>query len=574
MESNCLNMNTFENPPVLQSTVQQKESKKKKGINWRNNYRRHAERPFLKIERDHTTLLVGGLSPAHDYLFEGTLKGLGYKAKALPPTNIEAFHLGREYGNNGYCNPGYFTVGNLLLYLEQLEESGISKEDIIENYVFFTIGCNAPCRFGMLEAEYRMALEDRGLDGFRILVFQNEGGLKQATTGDGIEVNPEFFLATINALNIADVVNNIGYAIRPYEVVPGQTDEVIEKALQYLYQKLSTKKRFSILKVINPAFKAIGFDNAAYFIAIFIQQITSLRYVKALKEVRKMFDEIKIDRLRLRTKVKVTGEFWAMTTVGDGNFDLYYFLEKENSELLIEPVASLIQFLFSKGKLRHRNRRELILNKDVKSKWDFHQRWKNYKTYQKKLLTLKVGLFLYRREYHRLLAAVGGHFHKLIPQAILQEIAYRYYNINIEGGEGYMEITKNIYYHQNALSHMVISLKPFGCMPSTQSDGAQALAMDDHKDIIFIPIETAGEGKTNAQSRVLMALGEARVKSKLELAEVKKNASHSIEEIANYINVHPELNTPSYSVPHYNGIVGHAANFIRHVDKKMIRTKA
>lgn len=537
------------------------------------HYHRHYERPFLRHEREHTTILVGGLSPAHDYLFEGTLKGLGFNAKALPPTNLEAFHLGREYGNNGYCNPGYFTVGNLILYLRELEKSGLSKEEIIENYVFFTIGCNAPCRFGMLEAEYRMALEDLGFDGFRILVFQNEGGLRQKVEGNGFDVDPEFFLATVNALNLADAVNNLCYATRPFEVEEGMTDKVRDEALDYLYKQLASKKKVKIPGILNWFYQKVGMGGAAFFIAIFIQQITSKRYIKSLKVVKEMFDKVKVDRMKSRTKVKITGEFWAMTTVGDGNFDLFNFLEKEGSELLIEPVASLIQFLFSKGMLRHRNRRELLLSKGVKNKWDWKNRWKNYKAYQKKLLTLKVGLFLFRREYHRHLKALGGNYHELIKQPVLQKMAERYYNINIEGGEGYMEITKNIYYHKHFLSHMVISLKPFGCMPSTQSDGAQALAMEDHKDLIYLPVETAGEGKTNAQSRVLMALGEARVKAKLEMQTVRDTIKSSMEEILAYIDSHPELSSAMCTFPHYKEVVSTSANFIYYVDELILKEK-
>ena len=286
-----------------------------------------------------------------------------------------------------------------------------------------------------------------------------------------------------------------------------------------------------------------------------------------MREVRQMFDTIKTDPLRPRTKVKITGEFWAMTTVGDGNFELFDFLEKEGSELIIEPVASLIQFLFSKGTLRHRNRKSIILKDNVSNKLSLHQKWTNFKIYHKKLLILKVGYSLFRREYHRLLNAVEGNYHHLIHQPKLQSIAHKYYNINIEGGEGYMEIAKNIYYQQNALSHMVVSLKPFGCMPSTQSDGAQALAMEDHKDIIFIPIETAGEGKTNAQSRVLMALGEARVKAKLEMKEIKNKITNSMDTINKYVEEHPVVRRPSLNVPHYDGIVGRSANHILHIDE-------
>lgn len=531
----------------------------------------HKERPFLREERDTTTVLVGGLSPTHDYLFEATLKGLGLKAKALPPTNLEAFHLGREYGNNGYCNPAYFTVGNLIRYLKELERSGMSREDIIEHHVFFTIGCNAPCRFGMLETEYRMALKDCGFDGFRVLVFQNEGGLNQKVKGNGLDVNPEFFLATVNALNLADVLNEMVYATRPYEVVPGKTDEVLQRAMDFLYEKLKNKRRIEIRAPWNRIFEKLHLNEALTFVYRFWDQITSNYYTKALKEVRPLFEEIEVDRFKSKANVKITGEFWAITTVGAGNFDMFRFLESEGGVVQTEPVASLVQFLFSKGMLRHANRRKMLLRDNAPHWWQLRRRLHNWLQYEKKRITLVLGNKIFRREYHRLLKALGGDYHRLLYQPMLQQLAHRYYNINIEGGEGYMEIAKNIYYHQHELCHMVMSLKPFGCMPSTQSDAVQAAVMEQNKEIIFLPIETAGEGETNAQSRVLMSLGDAQVKAKKEYQEARNSVSSSMEELRAYVERHPELKNPLYIVPRRKGVVNLAANFIYHVDELIRR---
>jgi len=532
-------------------------------------FRIHHERPFLFEERETTTALTGGLSPTHDYLLEAALISLGVNAKALPPTDLNAFHLGREFGNNGFCNPAYFMLGNLIQYLRGLEKSGLSKADIIEHYVFFTIGCNAPCRFGMLETEYRMALKDCGFEGFRILVFQNEGGLKQESRGNGLEINPEFFLAVVNALNLADTLNELGYATRPYEVIPGQTDEVIEKAKDYLYEKLKNKKKIQLGGLSNKLLTPLKLNEPALFLYRFLSQISSSYYTDALREVRKMFEAIEVDRFRSKTVVKITGEFWAMTTVGAGNFNMFRFLESEGAAVLVEPVASLIQFLFSKGKLRHTNRKEMLLNNGVKHWWEVNKRIVNYLNYQKKLIVLQLGTKIFRREYARLLKALGGDNHMLIKQPILQKLANPFFNINIEGGEGYMEIGKNIYYHEHGLCHMVMSLKPFGCMPSTQSDGAQTAVVERYKDLIFLPLETAGEGETNAQSRVLMSLSDAQVKAKKEVTDARKSATAGMDELRAYVNSHPELKNPMYVVPRRKGVVNMAANFIYHVDELM-----
>ena len=538
----------------------------------RNHFRRPVERPFYKDERSVTTVLIGGLSSTHDNLIAASLCGLGLKAKALPPTNLSAFELGREFGNNGYCNPTYFTVGNLLGYLKELENSGISKQDIINKYAFLTVGCNAPCRFGLIEIEYRMALKEAGYQGFRILVFKKEDGLSQSVRGLGIEINPPFILAIINAINLADVLTGFTNITRPFEINQGQTNQVKEKAIAKITDILKKKKQPSIHPIANALFKQVRLGKIATFIYVFYNQLTSKENIKLLKEIAGWFNEVEIDPLRPKTIVKITGELWAGTTEGDGNFNMHTFLENEGSVVLVEPVATYIQFMLHKHILRHTDRMEIILNENIKHWWQIKQRLLNWIKYKKKLWVLKLGYSLYRREYSRLLHALGGNTHMLVEQDELQKIAHPYYHSHIEGGEGYMEIAKNIYYHKKNKCHMVLSLKPFGCMPSTQSDGVQTAVTEHHKNMIFLPVETSGEGETNAHNRVLMALADAREKSKLEIKEALSFANHSPEELKAFINKHPKLKKPGYRYPIKKGVTGVAPNFIYHLEELIQET--
>ena len=114
--------------------------------------------------------------------------------------------------------------------------------------------------------------------------------------------------------------------------------------------------------------------------------------------------------------------------------------------------------------------------------------------------------------YHRTIKNLGGITHHLVPQTELAEMAHPFYNQFARGGEGHLEVGKNVYYTVHHLCHMVLALKPFGCMPSSQSDGVQSAVINKFKDMIFLPIETSGEGEVNAHSRVQMALGRGQGK--------------------------------------------------------------
>jgi hypothetical protein len=91
------------------------------------------------------------------------------------------------------------------------------------------------------------------------------------------------------------------------------------------------------------------------------------------------------------------------------------------------------------------------------------------------------------------------------------------------------------------------------------------------KDMIFLPVETSGEGEVNAHSRVQMALGEAKVKARMEFDSVLKSTGKRLEDVREYVSEHPELRRPFYHVPHRPGIAGTAAQFVAHVSDRMDR---
>jgi len=313
-------------------------------------------------------------------------------------------------------------------------------------------------------------------------------------------------------------------------------------------------------------FSFLGIEKAAFFAYTFYNQLTNRENAIALNEISSLFSKVEIDPFRAKTIVKITGELWAGSAEGDGNFNMHNFLESEGAVILVEPVATYIQFMLHKHMLRHTDRKEISLQDKIEHWWQIEQLIYNWINYKKKLWILQLGSKLYRREFARLLQAMGGNNPMLIEQNELQELAHKYYHTHIEGGEGYMEVAKNIYYHKKSKCHMVLSLKPFGCMPSTQSDGVQAAVVEHHKNMIFLPVETSGEGKTNAHNRVLMALAEAREKAKLELSVAYSSSNYSIEELQTFVNRHPELKIPGYCCPRTTGVTGKTANFIYHID--------
>src|SRR3970282_2828026 len=211
-----------------------------------HHFHKPIERPFTRSQRLYTTVFYGGLTWKHEHLVHGALEGLGYNVEYIPTADKAAFQLGKEYGNNGQCNPTYFTVGNLVQYLQKLEWKGLSKQEIIYKYIFVTAGACGPCGFGMYEAEYRLALRNSGFDAFRVTLFQQSCALHQADMEAGLEMNLDFFLGMLNGLNIGVLVNEVAHIIRPYEVNAGETDAVLEEVMDYLHSVIKRKRPWQL----------------------------------------------------------------------------------------------------------------------------------------------------------------------------------------------------------------------------------------------------------------------------------------------------------------------------------------
>jgi predicted nucleotide-binding protein (sugar kinase/HSP70/actin superfamily) len=477
-------------------------------------------RTFTREQREHTTILVSGLTMAHDLFIQAALRGIGYKVLAMDVPDNDALQFGREYGNRGQCNPTYFTVGNLVKYLDSLRERGMSKDEIVKNHVFITAGACGPCRFGTYVTEYRKALRDSGFDGFRVLLFQQTGGLKQATgDGVGLEMNPTFFWGIVRAVLIGDVLNALGYRIRPYEVEAGAADRALEQCKQ----------------LISNAFE----NNTSIPMALY--------------RARRILGAVKVDRTKVKPRVGIIGEFWAMTTEGDGNYGLQRFLEAEGAEPDIQIVTSWLLYMLWQGRYDTAQRASLRGTDATKAEGGSKFSLKNVDV-RKRMASLWAGENVLRGMFYTIAKAMGLNDYHLSDMNEIAEVSHSFYDNNLRGGEGHMEVGKLIQNVAYSKVNMTLSVKPFGCMPSSSvSDGIQSLITELYPQAIFLPIETNGDGAVNVYSRVQMQLFKAKQAAQKEVDKALADVGMTMDEVKAYLAKHPELNSAFHRSPHMAG---------------------
>jgi predicted nucleotide-binding protein (sugar kinase/HSP70/actin superfamily) len=481
-------------------------------------------------------MLVGGLTMAHDYFVEAGLSGVGYTVQTLDPPTNAALQYGKEFGNRGQCNPTYFTVGNLVQYLSILRDKhGMTAEEIVKNYVFLTAGACGPCRFGMYVTEYRKALRDAGFDGFRVVLFQQTGGLKQATGEEsGLEMNPKFFWAIVKALIAGDCLNALAYRIRPYEVNAGDTDRAIVRCKEIIYTAL--KSRTNILV--------------------------------ALAKCKPILGAVKVDRTQAKPKVSIIGEFWAMTTEGDGNYQLQRFLESEGAEPDIQLVAAWLLYMLWEAKHDTLDRRDLRAQDT--SKYGLGDMGPF--AVAQKLLGVAGAEKAVRALFQVFAHAMGLYGYHLPNMDHIAEISHEYYNNDLRGGEGHMEVGKLIMNVVDSKAHMTLSVKPFGCMPSAGvSDGVQSAITEKFPGTIFCPVETSGDGRVNFYSRVQMYLFRAKQAAVAEYDRALAEHGVTAEQVKDFLAKHPRYASALHRASH--AYAGTGADLVAEIAPLITKTR-
>lgn len=469
---------------------------------------------FTKSERSKITMLIGGLTVAHDYIVSGGLKNCGYEVVALDAPDYDSLRVGKEFGNRAQCNPTYFTVGNLVKFLIYLrDKKGMSSEEIVDKFVFLTAGACGPCRFGMYTTEYRKALRDAGFDGFRVMLFQQQGGLSQATGEEsGLEMNPKFFLNMVKGLIAGDVINGLGYRIRPYETREGATDEVIELSKRICYDAL----------------------------------LNGNSILMALMRCKRLFSEIEVDRTQVRPRVAIIGEFWAMTTEGDGNYRLQRFIENEGAEADIQFVTAWL--LYNIWEVVYDTSERKVLRQDDEATLSLNDIGE-FGAFTRKISLWAADKAL-RAGFHTFAYAGGFYDYHLPDMDAIAEVAAPYYDNNLRGGEGHMEVGKLILNVVKNKASMTLSVKPFGCMPSSSvSDGVQSLITEKHPGSIYCAVETSGDGAVNFQSRVQMYLFKAKKVAEQEMNDLLAKHNLTMSQVREFLSHNPRFNNALHRPP-------------------------
>ncbi len=269
-------------------------------------------------------------------------------------------------------------------------------------------------------------------------------------------------------------------------------------------------------------------------------------FADAMREVKKRFDQIEVDRLRVKPIVKITGEFYLQTVEGEPNYNMHHWLEAEGAEVYPASISVWIDYLW---RLTEQNAEDHIgISRNA----------------LKDLIKVRFNQKILRSTYARMRHAMGDVPREMIDQYEIRKLAEPYYHSRMNGGEGDMLIGKALWAYHHKKAHMICELSPYSCMPNTMSVGAMAAVIGRYPDLLYAPVEVKGDAEVHALSRCQMILTEAKKRAQTEYQETLERSGFTETSLREALDSHPEMKSATYRVPHY-GVVGTAANLILHL---------
>jgi predicted nucleotide-binding protein (sugar kinase/HSP70/actin superfamily) len=491
------------------------------------HYHAYRPAPFTKSDRAETTILFGGLHWRAERLIQGALDNLGYKTRILPTATREDLLAGRELADIGQCCPTSFTTGNLANFLRaEARDAGV--EAVTKKYAYVTAGACGACRFGQYHQSYELALRNAGMESFRMFLLAQNGLDQGAAEGGGLELNLSFTLGAVCAVIVSDLVQDLEYQTRPFEVKAGETERAVRESIAHL-QEAFRKSPVRGKKWGVP----LWYLGTGYFL-------------EALRDVHARFTRIEVDRLRVKPVVKITGEFYLQTVEGAPNYNIHQWLEQEGAEVYPAAITIWLDYL-----MRHAGQ-------------DYEDHIGIDRLARLKLGGIRTGMHLLRRTYNRMRRALGDLPHEMPDQYELRELASPYFHSRLNGGEGDMLIGKALWAYHHKKAHMVCELSPYSCMPNTMSIGAMAAVIGKYPDLLYAPLEIKGDAEVHALSRCQMILTEAKRRAQREYEIALKVNGLTDERAHELLDRFPEMKRATYKVPR-GAAAGTAASLVHHL---------
>ena len=154
------------------------------------------------------------------YVMAGVCRSFGINGHSLPMQTQADLDLARKYTSARECFPMICTTGS---FLKKLMEPDVDPARVS----FFMPDHNGPCRFGQYNRFQRVLFDRLGYEKTEIIAPSNDDSYEDISAGHG----GKFRLNAWKGFVAMDMIRKLKQERKPYELIPGNTEKVYQKAL-------------------------------------------------------------------------------------------------------------------------------------------------------------------------------------------------------------------------------------------------------------------------------------------------------------------------------------------------------
>jgi predicted nucleotide-binding protein (sugar kinase/HSP70/actin superfamily) len=418
---------------------------------------------FTKEMAKEYTILAPQMLPDHFAMLESILQEAGYKVKMLDTNSHTILEEGQKYVHNDACFPAILVIGQLI---DAIHRGGYDTHKV----ALFITQTGGGCRASNYIHLLRKALERAGLE-YVPVISLNLSGMEK---NPGFKLTLDILRKAVFAVMYGDLMMNVGWQVRPYEVTKGDTDRCTAACREYLLSEMKAGRGMSFKSMVK---------NFDYIIDQF-------------KKVPVTGEE--------KIRVGVVGEIY-VKYAPLGNNDLANFLLSEGAEPVI---PGLVDFVIFK-----------VYNRDV-----------DVDLYGGHLAKKKVCQFLekYVMKYQQAMIDAlnrSGRFRAPGTFNDLHKLIQGYLGDGNKMGEGWLLTAEMLELIHSGVPNIVCT-QPFGCLPNhIVGKGMIRKLKEDYPDSNIVAIDyDPGATKINQENRIKLMLANAQKKKQMAQKAKEKEA--------------------------------------------------
>ena len=416
-----------------------------------------------EMKKTHT-ILVPNMLPIHFNMIAQIFREYGYKIEVLSTSGRNVVECGLKNVHNDTCYPALLVIGQMIDALE----SGKYDPDKIALMITQTGGgCRASNYIHLL----RKALKKSGYDHVPVISL-NFAGMEK---NPGFKLTPPMLLRLVYAVLLGDFLMLLSNQCRPYAVVEGSTDALVE----------AWTKRLSVS----------------------LRQKASYRQVKEFyRQIVHDFGELLL-REEDKIKVGVVGEIYVKFSPL-GNNNLEEFLLTEGCEVVVPGLLDFLNYCIYNSITDH----------------------KLYGTGAIASLFCRVAYRYMVKKQKDMIAVIREHG-KFRPAGSFdhtKELVQGYISRGVKMGEGWLLTAEMLELIEQGVNNIVCT-QPFGCLPNhIVGKGMMRVIKEHHPEANIVAVDyDPGASRINQENRIKLMLANAKMQQ--EAAEAA-DKTMSVEE--------------------------------------------